>query len=61
MSVLRIDSIGGASGNMLLGALIGLGVDRDRLLSILRELPIEGWTRLRRSSNQPICPSGCAP
>ncbi len=43
MSVLRIDSIGGASGNMLLGALIGLGVDRDRLLSILRELPIEGF------------------
>ncbi len=44
MKLLRFDSVGGASGNMLLGALIGLGVDRDRLTDLLRTLPIEGFS-----------------
>lgn len=44
MKVLRFDSVGGASGNMLLGALIGLGVDRNELAEILRTLPIEGFS-----------------
>lgn len=43
MKLLRFDSVGGASGNMLLGALIGLGVDRNQLSAMLRALPIEGF------------------
>ena len=44
MKLLRFDSVGGASGNMLLGALIGLGVDRDRLAELLQTLPIEAFS-----------------
>jgi len=44
MKLLRFDSVGGASGNMLLGALIGLGVDREQLCGLLRTLPIEGFS-----------------
>ena len=35
MKLIRFDSIGGASGDMILGALIGLGADRE---TIVREL-----------------------
>ena len=31
MKVIRFDSVGGASGDMILGALIGLGADADIL------------------------------
>lgn len=41
MRLLRLDSVGGASGDMLLGALVGLGADLDRLQAILKSLPIE--------------------
>ena len=36
MKILRFDSIGGASGDMILGALIGLGVDVDIILAQLK-------------------------
>ncbi len=36
MKILRFDSIGGASGDMILGALIGLGVDVDVVYSQLK-------------------------
>lgn len=52
MRTLRIDSIGGASGNMLLAALIGLGADRDRLIAILRTLPLEGFDIVVREVKQ---------
>ena len=41
MNILRIDSVGGASGNMLLGALIDLGAPREPLLEALHGLAIE--------------------
>lgn len=31
MRILRFDSVGGASGDMILGALLGLGADREKL------------------------------
>ncbi len=36
MKILRLDSLGGASGDMLLGVLIGLGADREKLEESLR-------------------------
>ncbi len=38
MRILRFDSVGGASGNMILGALVGLGVDPAVLEARLRKL-----------------------
>jgi pyridinium-3,5-bisthiocarboxylic acid mononucleotide nickel chelatase len=43
-NVLRFDSVGGASGNMILGALIGLGVDPEWLNAALQSLDIEPFT-----------------
>ena len=40
MKVLRFDSVGGASGDMVLASLIGLGVDLDKLVEQLRTLGI---------------------
>lgn len=40
MRTLYFDCFAGASGNMILGSLIGLGVDRDRLVEQLRLLKI---------------------
>ena len=40
--------IGGASGNMLLGALIDAGADADAIERALRTIPVSGWT-LERS------------
>ena len=31
MKILRLDSVGGISGDMMLGVLIGLGADRGKL------------------------------
>jgi uncharacterized protein (TIGR00299 family) protein len=36
--------IGGASGNMLLGALIDAGADPDAIERALRTIPVRGWT-----------------
>ena len=38
MKIIRFDSVGGASGDMILGALIGLGVDVDELNAELKSL-----------------------
>ncbi|MDD5727417.1 MAG: nickel pincer cofactor biosynthesis protein LarC [Victivallales bacterium] len=38
MKIIRFDSVGGASGDMILGALIGLGVNIDELNHELRQL-----------------------
>lgn len=42
--VLWVDATAGASGDMILGALIDLGVPLARVREALRSLPIEGWT-----------------
>lgn len=51
--ILYIDASAGAAGDMLLGALIDLGVSSRRVSSALRGLPISGWklavSRVRRS------------
>jgi hypothetical protein len=44
MKIIRFDSVGGASGNMILGALIGLGVDISELNSELRNLLPDEFT-----------------
>lgn len=44
MRILQFDSVGGASGDMILGALINLGVDRDRLQTQLESLPLDPFT-----------------
>ncbi|MBP7377399.1 MAG: DUF111 family protein, partial [Pyrinomonadaceae bacterium] len=40
MRTLYFDCFAGASGNMILGALAALGIDRDRLVSDLKKLDI---------------------
>jgi uncharacterized protein (TIGR00299 family) protein len=41
--VLYFDPFGGAAGNMLLGALLDLGVERERLEETLAGLRLPGW------------------
>ncbi len=49
MSIAFVEMIGGASGNMLLGALLDAGVDRAALEDALRTLPLGTWSsELRR-------------
>jgi pyridinium-3,5-bisthiocarboxylic acid mononucleotide nickel chelatase len=43
MRTLYFDCFAGASGNMILGALIGLGVDRDRLVAEIGKLGLSGY------------------
>ncbi|HPS79491.1 MAG TPA: LarC family nickel insertion protein, partial [Thermoanaerobaculaceae bacterium] len=43
-TILYFDPFGGASGDMLLGALVDLGVDVTRLREILDGLGLPGWT-----------------
>lgn len=43
MKTAYLDCIAGASGDMLLGALIDVGLDVEWLRSELGKLPIEGW------------------
>jgi uncharacterized protein (TIGR00299 family) protein len=40
---LHLDPFGGAAGDMLLGALLDLGVDRARLDAVLNGLALPGW------------------
>ena len=44
MSVAYFEMIGGASGNMLLGALIDAGADLATIEAALRTIPVSGWT-----------------
>ena len=37
MKHIAFDSVGGASGDMLFGALVGLGADAGKIESVLRE------------------------
>ncbi len=48
MRVAYVEMIGGASGNMLLGALIDAGADPDAIERALRTIPVTGW-KLERS------------
>jgi len=41
--LLYIDPFGGAAGDMLLGALLDLGVARERLQEVLGGLHLPGW------------------
>jgi len=42
-----VEMIGGASGNMLLGALLDAGADEAALLAALHTIPVTGWTFVR--------------
>ena len=44
MKTLYFDCFSGASGNMILGGLVGLGVDREELARRLRRLPIADFS-----------------
>jgi uncharacterized protein (TIGR00299 family) protein len=44
MRVACFDCFGGASGNMIMGALVDAGLSLDALERELRRLPVEGWT-----------------
>ncbi len=44
MTVLHIDPISGASGDMLLGALLDTGVDVDTVRAIISALGVGGWS-----------------
>jgi uncharacterized protein (TIGR00299 family) protein len=44
MSVALFDAFGGASGNMILGAVVDAGLRLDELEHELRKLPVQGWT-----------------
>ncbi len=44
MTAVYFEMIGGASGNMLLGALIDAGADRERVEAALRTIPVDGWS-----------------
>jgi pyridinium-3,5-bisthiocarboxylic acid mononucleotide nickel chelatase len=43
MSIAAFDCFGGASGNMILGALVDAGLSLDALERELRRLPVRGW------------------
>jgi uncharacterized protein (TIGR00299 family) protein len=58
MRVAYVEMIGGASGNMLLGALIDAGADPDAIERALRTIPVTGWKLERaRSSKHGIAAS----
>ena len=55
MNVAYVEMIGGASGNMLLGALLDAGGDRAALEAALRTIPVKGWrSEQRRVSKRGI-------
>jgi uncharacterized protein (TIGR00299 family) protein len=52
MRVAYVEMIGGASGNMLLGALIDAGADPDAIERALRTIPVSGWKLERSRTNK---------
>lgn len=44
--------VGGASGNMLLGALIDAGASEERILEALRTIPVPPWSFERRRADK---------
>ncbi len=54
MTIAHVDCQAGASGNMVLGALLDAGLDKDRLLAELRKLRLPPWDmrdeRVRRGA-----------
>lgn len=44
MRIAYFEPIGGASGNMILGALCDAGARLDEIVAALRTIPVEGWT-----------------
>ena len=44
MRAAYFDMLGGASGNMLLGALVDAGGDFNAVVRILETIPVQGWT-----------------
>jgi uncharacterized protein (TIGR00299 family) protein len=52
MRVAYVEMIGGASGNMLLGALVDAGADPDAIERALRTIPVAGWKLERSRSNK---------
>lgn len=48
MNVAFVEMIGGASGNMLLGALLDAGGERDALEAALRTIRVTGWSSEQR-------------
>jgi len=48
VNVAYVEMIGGASGNMLLGAFIDAGADAPRIEAALRTIPLTGWTLERK-------------
>ncbi|UCH33041.1 MAG: nickel pincer cofactor biosynthesis protein LarC [Armatimonadota bacterium] len=55
MKTAHLDCFSGASGNMLLGALVDCGLDRDGLQSALSGLDLKGWRlRAERVQRGPI-------
>jgi uncharacterized protein (TIGR00299 family) protein len=48
MQAAYFEMIGGASGNMLLGALLDAGADQRALEAALRTIPVDGWSSERR-------------
>lgn len=49
MIAAHFELIGGASGNMIVGALLDAGADLDALEGALRTIPVDGWTLERRA------------
>lgn len=70
MKVLRFDSVGGASGDMILGCLLGLGVAPEKVVQVLKTLGLgegsfqvervveRGWSGLRFRVEVPVAPVG---
>jgi len=52
LKTLYFDCFAGISGDMVLGALVDLGADRDALLAALETLPVEGFKLLFERANK---------
>ncbi|WP_162511137.1 nickel insertion protein [Treponema endosymbiont of Eucomonympha sp.] len=50
MKTLHFDCFAGISGDMTLGALVGMGVDQEYLMQELGKLGVSGWELEFRSA-----------